>query len=100
MERLKEGARGCASVGAMVCRRAIASRKSNSDGCTGVPDFNFRKCCERHDRDYSHASSLTRRQADLGLKACISQYTLTPIIPTVYYVGVRLFGWIFYKKKR
>ena len=53
-------------------------------------------CCEAHDRNYGPDSTMTRWQADRELRRCIAQYR--PNVSWIVWVGVRLFGWRFYKK--
>lgn len=76
-----------------------------SDGCTGVPDFDFRSCCEQHDA-YYHDGSVSRATADFKMFTCINnkgkggnfltrlKYTA---IALYYWAGVRIFGGSYYK---
>jgi hypothetical protein len=71
---------------------------SNSDGCSWVPDFWFRPCCEVHDAGGS----------DLELAQCIVETAdpvllpLAVVLAILYFIGLKLFGWIYqlYKKKK
>ena len=64
----------------------------HGDGCTAVPDFNFRPCCERHDMDYMNPA-MPRLQADKRLRDCIKiKSPWWSPLPTIYYLGVRAFG--------
>jgi len=72
-------------------------KEFNSDGCTGVPDFNFRDCCEQHDRDY--LGRVSRKQADIMLRQCIASKGYR-VLPWIYYIGVRLFGGPHYKQRK
>lgn len=68
-----------------------------SDGCTGVPDFNFRSCCEEHDMHYRLNTGLTRKEADILMRKCIQKKWGGFFLPWIYYFGVRLIGWRFFK---
>lgn len=59
-----------------------------SDGCTMVPDFNFRQCCRLHDYALND-SDISSHAADVMLRECISD-NANPIIAWVYFIGVRL----------
>jgi hypothetical protein len=66
--------------------------ESHSDGCTAVPDFDFRSCCERHDRCYASGGTASdRRRCDVELRECI-QAAGHPLLAQLYYAGVRAFG--------
>jgi len=69
--------------------------------CTLFFKGTWNKCCCRHDRRYENRR-LNRKQADILLKRCvknsISNSTKRAIISNIMYAGVRLFGWIFYKR--
>lgn len=68
----------------------------DENGCTSVPDFNFRRCCSMHDRAYSRAGGLWDRWiADLMLARCIWCFGHWLLAP-VYFLGVRCFGWWFW----
>ena len=79
------------------------------DGCTGVPDFNVRTCCDRHDFDYQSLTK-TRAQADANFRSCMlkkaARETTLPAIATgvfvalVYWIGVRVFGGSHWKGKQ
>ena len=77
-----------------------------SDGCTGVKDF-YRDCCVIHDLAYRYAinpwgASVSRSQADAGLRACIQSKSLLGAFSPVSWVrwaGVRIFGRFHYKPK-
>ncbi len=70
-----------------------------SDGCTLVPDFDFRHCCVEHDKAYwLGGTPRDRAVADRRLKACISRRH--PFVGAVYYVGVRSFGHRFWPGNR
>jgi len=77
------------------CLKAILT----SDGCTGVPDFNFKQCCEKHDFYYRNITNVTRIQADRKLRDCIKEKWKLPVLPWVYFLGVRLVGWWAWRKK-
>lgn len=63
------------------------------DGCTGVPDFWWRECCDEHDRDYTD-KKMTRAKADMKFYRCLRKKAKTIfgqwLIAPLYYVGVRL----------
>ena len=68
-------------------------------GCfTMEPDFDLNLCCWRHDMLYriGHAS---RRLADYDLRRCIQRKGYR-ILPWIYWVAVRLFGWIAWRAHR
>lgn len=76
------------------------------DGCTGVPDLTYKKCCDRHDihyrtkmrlEDTGIPTPITRAEADKEMFKCMRETGKTPIIgsiivPGLYWLGVRLFG--------
>lgn len=75
-----------------------------SDGCTGVPDFNIRHCCEQHDLEY-HEAEISRGKADLNFFQCIvnkgnGKGFLTRVryawLGLYYWAGVRIFGGKYY----
>lgn len=65
--------------------------------CSGIPRMKLavESCCEAHDRAYSQGSTVSRREADRQLYACLAPSR--PVFARLVYVGVRLFGWLFYK---
>lgn len=67
-------------------------------GCTLVPDFGFRSCCDQHDRDYTE-QVLTRLEADKRLRDCI-RAAGNPVLAEIYFAGVRVFGGVFWRHKR
>ena len=70
----------------------------SNDGCSGVPDLNFRACCNQHDFAYRNAV-ISRREADTALRLCIADQGWV-VVPWIYWIGVRLFGWRFYRWDR
>ena len=64
----------------------------NSDGCSMVPDFNFRECCVQHDMDYMNPN-MSRLRADNRMRKCIKSKTpwWNPI-SLVYFAGVQALG--------
>lgn len=69
------------------------------DGCTAVPDFNFGSdCCGEHDYHYQ-ANDITRAEADKKLRECIRKKGYF-VLPWVYWLGVRLFGGAYWRKKQ
>jgi hypothetical protein len=69
------------------------------DGCTAVPDFDFGKdCCGEHDYHYQ-AKEISRAEADKRLRQCIQKKGYI-LLPWIYWLGVRIFGYKAYYKKR
>lgn len=71
------------------------------DGCSMVPDFSFRHCCDEHDIAYRTGKSwcgeeITRSQADAALRRCIRRNGATwfgrNILSWVFWIGVRIGG--------
>ncbi len=73
-----------------LARHAKAAYDWSSDGCTGVPDFDIRDCCEAHDFAYRNGTK-SRAQADRDLRRCIASHGWL-LLPWIYWLGVRLFG--------
>jgi hypothetical protein len=68
-------------------------------GCSYTPDFNFYDCCSMHDIDYDKGGTKQeRKKADQYLRDCIKAHG-HPYKAYIYYMGVRLFGWMFFNKK-
>lgn len=65
-----------------------------TDGCTMSPDLVFTECCYVHDINYA-IGDISRQAADKKLKECISKNGY-PRLCWVYWIGVRLYGWIPY----
>ena len=72
-----------------------------SDGCTGVPDFDIRECCEWHDYKYVFGK-MSRKAADRRFRLCIQRKAkgkpwwkrpMYQALAWTYWVGVRAFGW-------
>lgn len=61
------------------------------DACCG---FNWKECCDRHDKRYAN-TRLTRYQADILLLRCIKKKSNT-IHALLVFIAVRIFGWIRY----
>jgi hypothetical protein len=84
--------------------RTLGTRiNMDNDGCSSAPDFNFRECCEEHDYYYRNDISVTgvsRSCADKRLRKCISKKWKLPLMPWVYWAGVRLCGWIPWNKNQ
>jgi len=59
-----------------------------SNYCTLFPDGNWGTCCKRHDRRYEN-KRLTKRQADILLKRCVTRKAGW-LIGIIIYIGVRL----------
>ena len=67
------------------------------DYCTLSPDGNWGECCKLHDRRYAN-NRLTRYQADKLLYRCIKRKS-NSMVASVYFIGVRAFGWYYYYKE-
>ena len=63
------------------------------DGCCGAYWGHCAKC---HDRRYEN-KRLNRKQADELLYRCVLKKS-NRINATIMWIGVRMFGWYFYKK--
>lgn len=82
------------------------------DHCTLWPEGWWSSCCEKHDLDYENG--VDRLSADKALLECVSYSyqeiyppndnsnhhyeTLSMLVAFVMFIGVRMFGSIFYKK--
>lgn len=66
--------------------------------CTMFPRITVagETCCQQHDKNYSHDSTVTRKEADQILFLCLQGPH--PYVAPLMYLGVRLFGWILYKR--
>lgn len=78
------------------------------DGCTGIPDGEYRKCCNEHDWHYNYRgrydydyykrtgglkeARINRREADRRLWQCMRRYE-DPVFSKLVYRAVRLLGW-------
>lgn len=77
------------------------------NGCTGVPNGDWLDCCDRHDIAYVAGGSWWQRlKADTRLGCCIvwigwrrGWLWVLPyvLIGLVYFVGVRLFGFMLWR---
>jgi hypothetical protein len=69
------------------------------DGCTAVPDFDFgADCCGEHDYHYQ-LGTMSRADADKRLRRCIQKKGYV-VLPWVFWLGVRVFGGRYYRKKQ
>jgi hypothetical protein len=69
------------------------------DGCTAVPDFDFgADCCGEHDYHYQ-IGDMSRAEADKHLRRCIQKKGYV-VLPWVFWLGVRVFGGRYYRKKQ
>lgn len=80
-----------------------------ADYCTMAPDapfgFDFSGICAIHDDNYGPSSTVSRSEADRIFyeslqNACDTQYGgswLCHMSADIYYIGVRLFGGLFYE---
>jgi hypothetical protein len=67
----------------------LAEPGVESDGCTLAPDYNFRKCCERHDVMIRFNQGITDAEADRYLRECIVEHG-HPKKALLYWVFSRL----------
>lgn len=67
------------------------------DGCTGWFDGSWRHCCDLHDLAYS--LGVDKLTADLDLFECVVNAG-HPVIAGIMLIGVVLFGWLFYRRRR
>ena len=72
-------------------RRFWARGWGTTEGCSFVADFDFKGCCDEHDRHYA-LHDVTRAEADDELYYCILARG-HPYIAWVYWSWVRTFGW-------
>ena len=63
------------------------------DRCCG---YDWSEACAMHDRRYANAR-LSRKQADELLRRSVKRKTNSGILSSLMYIGVRSFGWIWYK---
>lgn len=76
-----------------------ADPKWETNGCTLVPDFDFKDCCDAHEICYCiGGDSAARIACDVALRQCIKDKGHT-IRAWIYYRGVRDFGWAFFNYK-
>jgi len=87
----------------------MSTNNTTQDYCTMVPDspfgFSFGAICAIHDDNYGPNSTLSRYAADQmfhdGMRnACDTQYggsAMCNLMADIYFVGVRLFGGLFYE---
>lgn len=72
-----------------------------ADYCSFFPDELFgvslRACCYLHDLAYSFGTP--KLEADLALAQCVAQAGL-PAIGGIMFMGVTLFGWLFYRRRK
>lgn len=73
-----------------------------SDGCTLVPDLPLKvvknPACIMHDWLYT-TNKVTRKEADRLFGQMLRSFGY-PVRSKVWYLGVRAFGWIFWRSKR
>lgn len=66
------------------------------DGCTGFWDGTWRACCDLHDTAYTVGGS--KLDADLDLLACVFPHS--PLAAAVMFIGVTIFGWLWWWRAR
>ncbi len=92
-----EQARMMKHVGA----RCFRDPDLTTDGCSSIPDLNFKKCCEIHDYFYRNPNpKISRAYVDQQFRKCMQQKWPGVVMPWVYWAGVRMFGWVAWNKKR
>lgn len=70
-----------------------AEFENGVNGCTCVPDFNFKDCCDTHDLCYIEGcTGCERLECDIALYECILRRTGLQALAWLYYVGVRTLG--------
>jgi hypothetical protein len=73
------------------------------DYCTLWPDrlfgLDWSACCRLHDIAYGSVATASKAQADQALFQCVLEVTGWHSFAAVMFVGVSVFGWIFFKKK-
>ena len=70
------------------------SRPFLPNGCSRVPDGNFKSCCDLHDLAYYIGGSLRDKwRADRGLSRCIAERQ-GRALGWLYFAGVTAFGWL------
>jgi hypothetical protein len=75
------------------------------NGCTSSPDFDFKDCCDKHDRCYQdedHCTSCDRVECDWELYTCIVQKGVSSgkdytALAAIYYFAVRTAGESFFE---
>jgi hypothetical protein len=81
----------------------MQSSHSYSDGCSWVPDFWFRECCEEHDYGATD-EQLFMCIVESGIMefGLYQGWLLGITLGIIYWVGLKLFGWIYqlYKKRK
>ena len=74
---------------------------SIGDGCTlwfdRLGDLDWRQCCDAHDLAYYQQAD--KWEADVQLALCVADAG-APIIGIIMFVGVSLFGWIWYRRRQ
>ena len=64
--------------------------------CTFAPELGVHDCCVQHDYDY--ADQMDRKLADRKFFICCSRKSV--VVAVVYYIAVRMLGWVAYNKYR
>lgn len=66
-------------------------RNCRANGCTAVPDFNIKECCDKHDVCYCIGGTENDRlKCDVDFLACMNDKKFS--LAGLYYEGVRTFG--------
>ncbi len=63
-----------------------------------IKDYDISGCCRMHDEEYEDPN-VDRKKADNDLKECVNKVTNSNIGDAMF-IGVRVFGWIFWYKYR
>lgn len=76
--------------------------KHKNNYCSGIfdriGDYDLSGCCKVHDEDYDDPN-VTRLEADLWFRSCLEK-TSNKLIAYIYFIGVRTFGWIFFRNHK
>ncbi|BAU40033.1 hypothetical protein [Ralstonia phage RSP15] len=65
--------------------------------CNVTRSRSLNSCCYKHDEAYGPEGTGSRLEADRALRDCIRNQG-HPVKAQIYYIAVRLFGWIFFKR--
>jgi hypothetical protein len=65
-----------------------------TNGCSGVPNFDFKECCDEHDLCYAHTPLGFRWGCDLELARCIAAHGGPEhwVLGVIYGIGVLVLG--------
>lgn len=80
-------------------------KENQKDFCTFFPDnilgHDISQCCKAH--DIAYLGEIPKYKADIELMQCVSGIedgsALMPVVGALMFMGVSLFGFMFYKRK-